>query len=197
MKKIFLLSAILFSGVILWAISRPLLAKEPSPLAGRDGALIIANVVALDQLLVYNRFGSFNPFGMIYALREDVVPVDKAVAYTSASDCEKPEAETNSRAIGAALEPGAVRLRDCKRPRPMVLRVNVGDTLEVHFQNLLRPLQPGLTKDFCPNSFREPPAGKDNLNDAVWKDEFPNGQSSARQHCKAKKEEAGGEPTKP
>ncbi|NUJ79183.1 hypothetical protein HUN39_03890 [Methylocystis sp. FS] len=197
MKKIFLLSAILFSGVILWAISKPLPAKEPSPLAGRDGALIIANVVALDQLLVYNRFGSFNPFGMIYALREDVVPVDTAVAYTSASDCEKPEAETNSRAIGAALEPGAVRLRDCKRPRPLALRVNVGDTLEVHFQNLLRPLQPGLTKDFCPNSFREPPAGKDNLNDAVWKDEFPNGQSSARQHCKAKKEEAGGEPTKP
>lgn len=204
MKRVFLLSAVLFVGAVLWAVSKPIPSRDAqaSPLAGRDSATIVAHVVALDQLLVYNRFGSFNPFGMIYALREDVVPVDKAVVYTSASDCEAPEAEINSRAIGAALEPGEVRLRDCKRPRPLALRVNVGDTLEVHFQNLLRkdqpdnPGQPGLTKDFCPNSFRDPPAGKDNLNDIVWKDEFPNGSAPGRQHCKPKKQEAGGEPVK-
>lgn len=37
---------------------------------------ICADVVALDQTLVYNRFGSFNPLGMIYALRRDVVAAD-------------------------------------------------------------------------------------------------------------------------
>jgi hypothetical protein len=35
--------------------------------------LITANVVALDQVYYYNRFGAFNPAGIMYALRRDVV----------------------------------------------------------------------------------------------------------------------------
>ena len=38
------------------------------------------------------------------------------------------------------LTAGKVMLRPDKRPRPMVLRMNVNDCLEVRFQNLLCPL---------------------------------------------------------
>lgn len=106
--------------------------------------IVHADVVALDHLLVYNRFGSFNPFGMIYALRRDV---------TSAGDAERPTADRCAEQIGAEagsgrLEPGEVRLRDCKRPRPLVLRANAGDILEITFTNLLRKDQPGISGSF-------------------------------------------------
>jgi hypothetical protein len=78
---------------------------------------ISAKVVAFDQVYTYNRFGAFNPGGMIYALERDVVPI-------------KP---------GTIIAPGNVQLRPDKRPRPIVLRANVGDCLQVTFTNLLTP----------------------------------------------------------
>lgn len=89
-------------------------AAAPSQPAQRT---IVADIVALDQAIFYNRFGSVNPYAMMYALRRDVVPVD---------------GETEA-------GPGKVRLRDGKRPRPLVMRGNVGDILEIRFTNLLRP----------------------------------------------------------
>jgi manganese oxidase len=79
--------------------------------------VITAKVVAFDQVYTYNRFGAFNPGGMIYALERDVVPI-------------KP---------GTKIEPGNVQLRPDKRPRPIVLRANEGDCLQVTFTNLLTP----------------------------------------------------------
>ncbi|WP_438022831.1 multicopper oxidase domain-containing protein [Sorangium sp. So ce233] len=90
------------------------MGESGAPASGRT---VYADVVALDQVYVYNRFGSFNPAGMIYALKRDVVPI-------------RPH---------EPLGPGNARLRDGKRPRPLVLRVNVGDTLRIKFTNLLRP----------------------------------------------------------
>ena len=84
---------------------------------------LTANVVALDQSFFYNRFGSVNPAGMIFALRGDVVDA----------------ASGRSEAQGSVLQPGRVTLRRDKRPRPLVLRMNVGDCLTVNFQNLLAP----------------------------------------------------------
>ncbi len=78
---------------------------------------IVADVVAIDQPLVFNRLGAANPEGMIYALRRDIVP-----------------------AVGNVLGPGNAVLRAGKRPRPLVLRVDVGDCLLIHFQNLLSPV---------------------------------------------------------
>ncbi len=75
---------------------------------------VTANVVALDQAFFYNRLGAVNPAGMIFALKEDVVPK-----------------------TGTDLSPGNVQLREGKRPRPLVLRVNAGDCLKIHFTNLL------------------------------------------------------------
>ena len=78
--------------------------------------VIHAEVVALDQPLVFNRMGSSTPDGMIYALKRDVV---------SKNGKDRP------------LRPGEVMLRDGKRPRPLVLRMNVRDCLEIRFTNLL------------------------------------------------------------
>ncbi|MFQ5653426.1 MAG: multicopper oxidase domain-containing protein, partial [Planctomycetota bacterium] len=81
---------------------------------------VTADVVAMDQVITYNRYGAVDPDGMIFALMRDVV------------------------AEGAGgIAPGNVRLRDGKRPRPLVLRVNQGDCLEVTLTNLLDPT-PGL-----------------------------------------------------
>ncbi|HEU4391680.1 MAG TPA: hypothetical protein VFV34_28085, partial [Blastocatellia bacterium] len=71
---------------------------------------VTANVVAFDQVVFYNRFGAFNPGSMIYALRRDVVAIDP------------------TQPIGS----GNVQLRPDKRARPIVLRVNEGDCLQVN-----------------------------------------------------------------
>ncbi|HEV2761514.1 MAG TPA: hypothetical protein VGV38_00870, partial [Pyrinomonadaceae bacterium] len=86
----------------------------PTPVVGTT---VEADVVALDYAFFYNRYGAFNPAGMIYALRQDVVPIN------------------SSQPLGA----GNARLREGKRARPLVLRVNVGQKLKINFQNLLSP----------------------------------------------------------
>ena len=82
---------------------------------------ITADVVAIDQPIMFNRLGAQNPNGMIYALRRDVVDKDTGLAEIT----------------GGTLSPGNVELRPDKRPRPLVLRVAAGDCLTVNFQNLL------------------------------------------------------------
>jgi hypothetical protein len=81
------------------------------------GRTLRAHVVALDQSMWVNRMGATRPGGMVFALAEDVVPTSGA----------------------RGLSPGHVQLRPGKRPRPIVLRLNVGDCLDVDFQNLLAP----------------------------------------------------------
>ena len=99
-------------------VGKPVAVRSLPPPADHcdNGARVIhAEVVALDQAVTYNRFGSFNPYAMIYALKRDVVSTD-----------------------GGELRAGEVRLRDGHRPRPLVLRGNEGDCLKVTFTNLLR-----------------------------------------------------------
>ena len=103
-------------------------------------------------MLVYNRFGSFNPFGMIFALTRDVVGLDpNGTEALNAQICDTLEAATAVPVDPSTLNAGSVRLRDCKRPRPLVLRANVGDVLVLRVRNLLRKTQPGLTEAFCNN----------------------------------------------
>ncbi|MEQ9316813.1 MAG: hypothetical protein RLN72_13245, partial [Henriciella sp.] len=80
-----------------------------------------ANVVALDQPMMFNRLGAQNVNGMMYALRSDVVSKFDG----------KPESQ------GGVLIPGFVELRKDKPPRPLILRVRQGDCLRVNFENLL------------------------------------------------------------
>jgi cold shock CspA family protein len=78
---------------------------------------VVAKVVALDQAFYVNRFGALQAGGMMFALERDVISLDG----------------------GNALKPGSVMLRPDKRPRPLTLRVNKGQCLEIQFQNLLTP----------------------------------------------------------
>ncbi len=104
--------------LLLTASVQPEPAAVPSPTpAPSCNKTIKAEVVAFDQIIFYNRYGSFDPGGMMYALRRDVVAID------------------TTKAIG----PGNVQLRPDKRPRPLVLRVNEGDCLQVTFTNMLDP----------------------------------------------------------
>src|SRR4026209_428400 len=88
-----------------------------------------ADVVALDQALIYNRLGAINPAGIIYALKRDVVAIDPS----------------------KGLVAGNVQLRPGKRPRPIALRMNVGDCLQVNFTNLLAP-DPANVNSFAANN---------------------------------------------
>ncbi|MBI4286492.1 MAG: copper oxidase [Chloroflexi bacterium] len=99
-------------------------AVMAAPDAFAAGRTIIANVVAIDQPIIYNRLGAVTPGGMIYALRRDIVNKISGI----------PEAK------GGYIAPGQVMLRPDKRPRPLTLRLNAGDVLQINFQNLLNPV---------------------------------------------------------
>jgi manganese oxidase len=77
---------------------------------------ITADVVAIAQPIMLNRLGAAIPGGMIFALRRDTVG-----------------------GLGK-------QLRADKRPRPIVLRANVGDCLTIKFENAIPP-----------NNFNSPP----------------------------------------
>ena len=94
---------------------------------------IFADVVALDQPFYYNRLGAINANGMMYALRRDVVLKENASGYLAGTNLS----EVADGDLG--LLAGKVALRADKRPRPLVLRGNVGDCLDVRLTNLLDP----------------------------------------------------------
>lgn len=98
------------------------LPLSPDNLGGTPicNRIIRADVVAFEQAYLLNRFGAYVPAGMMFALKSDVVSIDGA----------------------SKLTPGHVRLRPDKRPRPIVLRANEDDCLEVHFTNLLSETKP-------------------------------------------------------
>ncbi|HXU40194.1 MAG TPA: hypothetical protein VN937_27810, partial [Blastocatellia bacterium] len=48
-------------------------APPPAPACVKT---VTAQVVAFDQIIFYNRFGSFDPGGMIFALKRDAVPIE-------------------------------------------------------------------------------------------------------------------------
>jgi hypothetical protein len=99
---------------------------------------ITAEVVALEQIITFNRFGAFNPAGMVYALRKDVVYDDPATK-DKQETLPLPEASKLDDPEFAIRIAGRVSLKSDKRPRPLVLRVNEGECLEVKFWNLLSP----------------------------------------------------------
>ncbi len=102
---------------LFWTAALALVALPPGAVSAQTCArTITADVVAFDQVWFWNRLGAVQPQGMMYALRRDVVPIS-----------------------GTSLSAGNVRLRSDKRPRPIVLRMNVGDCLRISFQNLLSP----------------------------------------------------------
>ena len=134
-------SSLLLSGLVSTSTSDPAAARAPD-----EPAVVHADVVALDQIIVYNRFGSFDPYGMIFALRRDV---SESAGLGDASAADACATKTGAETGTGELMAGKVRLKDCKRPRPLVLRARVGDVLRINLKNLLRPNQPGVSETFC------------------------------------------------
>jgi hypothetical protein len=111
-RRLFALSL----GVVLLVLSQSAAAQS----ADNCARTIKANVSALDQPFLLNRLGAMMPEGMVYALDRDIVAVDQ-------TKCEKNQWCPK------------FRLREGKRPRPIVLRANVGDCLSIYFTNHLSP----------------------------------------------------------
>ncbi|MGH8412639.1 MAG: hypothetical protein ACRERT_15620, partial [Pseudomonas sp.] len=108
-------------SVLPWLLmAASMFGIELAEAAARCERNLVANVVALDQPLMFNRLGAQNVNGMMFALRRDVV-----------------DDHDISLAQGGAAVPGKVSLRPDKRPRPLVLRVAAGDCLTINLQNLL------------------------------------------------------------
>lgn len=87
------------------ASGEPATAK-PAPPPPTCNREISADVVALPQPIMLNRLGASVPDGLVFALKSDT--------------------------LGSGSR---VRLRDEKRPRPLVLRANVGDCLTISLTN--------------------------------------------------------------
>jgi len=99
---------------------------------------LTADVVALDQPFFWNRLGAAQPQGQIYALKRDVVGSN-----------------------GGQAGPGNAVLRDGKRPRPLVLRMNVGDCLEITFTNWLSPNPSDADVDNPPDGENDQPVTRE------------------------------------
>ncbi|HEX8430461.1 MAG TPA: multicopper oxidase domain-containing protein, partial [Longimicrobium sp.] len=82
----------------------------------------VANVVAIEQFVWYNRLGAHEPGQMMYVLERDLVS-----------------------STGGTPSWSNHRLRDGKRPRPLVLRANAGSCLKINFKNWLSSTPSGST----------------------------------------------------
>ena len=152
-----LIQLLAFAAIISFAHAQSPSAepgRDELPCAGNFGGkrVVCADVAAFDQMLVYNRFGSFNPFGMMFALKRDLSQAD-LIPQDDDGKIVEPDADFCDTRDGTELGKGNlavgnVRLKDCKRPRPMVLRAAAGDILKVRLTNFLAP-QPGFTETFC------------------------------------------------
>lgn len=87
--------------------AEPVSSPPPPPACTRT---IKADVVALPQPFMLNRLGAAVPGGLVFALKKDTVPASGTTP---------------------------IRLKDSKRPRPLVLRANVGDCLTINFTNAI------------------------------------------------------------
>jgi manganese oxidase len=91
---------------------------------------VFAHVVALDQAISNNRLGATLPGGMIFALARDV-----CAPGTGLVNGQQP-------CSGQAPAAGNVIVKPYKRPRPITLRVNQGQCLQIGFTNLLNATTP-------------------------------------------------------
>lgn len=143
---------------------------------------VVAEVAVVGQALTYNRLGTTQTSSMIFSLARDIEvgqqPNQDGVPTGTPTwqwliDTSEWKAYQTCRATGAACLPELqavalassasvpssgtqpfryVRVRTDHRPRPLVLRANVGDCLEVNLANLL-PSSPELTAGTANTNF--------------------------------------------
>ena len=73
------------------------------------------NIEAIQIPIVYNRYGDYDPDGLLYVLEEDAERIKKEALRRFKMDIPQPYKEV----------------------RPLVLRVNLGDTVKIRFRNTL------------------------------------------------------------
>jgi hypothetical protein len=120
---------------VMAAIAGALAFAQPAAAAVACTRTIVANVSAIDLPIMFNRLGAQNPNWMVYALDRDLV------------------------ATGNPLVPFTIR--GDKRPRPLVLRVAVGDCLTVNFTNRLSAVA-NPNAPINPNGVNAPPLAPGN-----------------------------------
>ncbi|MBI4292372.1 MAG: hypothetical protein HY661_12920, partial [Betaproteobacteria bacterium] len=102
------------NGISTLILTTSLLLPASGMAAAPCAQTVTADVVVFDTPIMFNRLGAQNPNWITYALKRDVVAI-----------------------TGSVPGPGNAQMRKDKRIRPLVLRVNEGDCLQVNFQNWL------------------------------------------------------------
>jgi hypothetical protein len=97
-------------------------ASSSVPASSPCARTIYADVVAIPQPIMLNRMGAAVPDGLIFALKSDTVTVDGL-----------------GRQQSDTVDGLGRQLRQDKRPRPLVLRANVGDCLTITLTNSIPP----------------------------------------------------------
>jgi len=126
--SVVVLSALSSQGVAAHGQQSPFAQAPGEPACPGKGGLVKARVVAIDEPLWFNRLGANLPNGMMFALERDVCAPD------GKGGC----------GAGAPSAGNAI-LRPERRPRPLVLRVNQDQCLEITFTNWLSPTAVNVT----------------------------------------------------
>lgn len=113
-------------GLSIW----PWMAQAQSRTCTAENT-VVADVVAIDMPMVFNRLGAQNVNWQMFALQHDLV---------SSSPGKTPRPLTAEAWASPKALLGKVALRPDLRPRPLVLRVAAGECLQVNFTNLLTPV---------------------------------------------------------
>ena len=79
------------------------------------GQVRIYHIEAISLPIVYNKFGDYDPDGLMYVLKQDSERIQQ-----------------KARALFDLPIP-----QPCEEVRPLVIRANVGDTVQIHFENKL------------------------------------------------------------
>jgi hypothetical protein len=117
----------LLLSALAWVATVPAASAGEPP--RRCSETVSAQVVAIDQPMVFNRLGAQNVNWMMYALRKDLVH----------DDPDHPDTRGKPVQPNDSLRPGKVTLRPDLRPRPLVLRIAEGQCLKATLENLLTP----------------------------------------------------------
>lgn len=81
------------------------------------GQARIYDIEAISLPIVYNKFGDHDPNGLMYVLKQDSERIQKKARELFALPTPQPYEEV----------------------RPLVIRANVGDTVQINFENKLKP----------------------------------------------------------
>ncbi len=140
---------------------KPPVAVAECAVGGNVKRVVRANVIAMEFQFMYNRLGASQPGGLIFALASDVITnardrsgnpvlVTASSTWTTAeaaiAKLKKKKPPIDGIYSGFADLTGKVTLRPDKRPRPMTLRANQHDCLEITLTNLIAPVGPRQPK---------------------------------------------------